>query len=307
MSTRPRRWAAVVATLLVAATGALLWPVAPAHSGSAQSWSLQFWSSPCAGDSGVTVVVDFQQLGGGAQAGCDPAGGGRVAAAVFPAVGFPLTDVQQTPGFTCRVSGKPASDPCVRTPPATAYWSLWWSDGRSGTWSYATVGVNSLQVPDGGYVAFSWQGQAGRALPGISPTPRRTAQPVPPPSDTPSPDKSPEKSPDKSPVRPPKNDPSGEQDDAQQEPEVAPSSAAPEPKQEEVEATPSPESSAEASGAPDPVPTDAASPDATASERVAPREEPGRLPGWLSGALILGVAGAATAAWWWRRPASGGA
>ena len=293
--------------MLVAATGALLWPVAPAHSGSAQAWSLQSWSSPCAGDSGVTVVVDFQQLGGGAQAGCDPAGGGRVAAAVFPAVGFPLTDVQQTPGFTCRVSGQPASDPCVRTPPATAYWSLWWSDGRSGTWSYATVGVNSLKVPEGGYVAFSWQGQAGRALPGISPTSRRTAEPVPPPSDTPSTDKSPEKSPDKSPVRPPKNDPANAPDKFDPQPETAPSPTASAPAPEEAESTPSSEPSEGVAAPPTTSPSPDSPTDAAASEPGAPREEPGRLPGLLSAALILGVAGAATAAWWWRRPASGGA
>ena len=32
-------------------------------------------------------------------------------------------------GYVCRVSGKPADDPCVNTPPADAYWGLFWSDG----------------------------------------------------------------------------------------------------------------------------------------------------------------------------------
>jgi hypothetical protein len=287
----------VAATLLVAATGALLWPLAPAHSGSAPPWSSRAWLGPCVGASGITVVVDFHQLGGGAQSGCDNAEG-HTAAQNFTSTGFPLEYVQQTPGFTCRVSGKPASDPCVRTPPATAYWSLWWSDGRSGSWSYATVGVGSLKVPQGGYVAFSWQGQSGRALPGISPTPRRAPEP-PPPSDTPSPDRSPDK--------PQQSDPPSTPDKGAEPPEdpVPPTESAPDP--DESGATPSAEPSedvAVASG--DPSPTTAASPDAPAARPVAPREEPGRLPGWLSAVLVLGLAGAATAAWWWRRTTSAG-
>ncbi|MGL5826884.1 MAG: hypothetical protein ACRCYU_19050 [Nocardioides sp.] len=126
----------------------------------------------CPGATGVTVVVDYHQLGGGAVTGCASAGGGKTASSVFPAAGFPLTYVARSPGFVCRVSGKPAADPCVNTPPATAYWSLWWSDGKSGSWTYSTLGVGSLRVPTGGYVAFSWQGQAGKAAPGIAPTKR---------------------------------------------------------------------------------------------------------------------------------------
>jgi hypothetical protein len=250
------------------------------------------------GDSGVTVVVDFHQLGGGAQSGCDTAEG-HTAAQNFTSTGFPLEYVQQTPGFVCRVSGKPSTDPCVRTPPATAYWGLWWSDGRSGTWSYATVGVGSLKVPEGGYVAFSWQGQSGRALPGISPTPRRAPEPSPPPSDTSSPDKSPDK--------PPQSDPPSAPDKVAEPPEdpASPTESGRDP--DKAEATPAPEPSEDVSAAPgESAPSAAASPDATAAQSVAPRDEPGRLPGWLSAVAILGLAGAATTTWWWRRPTSGG-
>lgn len=296
-------------TVLVAAPGALVWAVAPATAqfssaqfSFAQSWWALSASGACVGDSGVTVVVDFQQLGGGAQTGCDPAGGGRVAAATFSAAGFPLTYVQQTPGFTCRVSGKPASDPCVRTPPATAYWSLWWSDGKSGTWSYATVGAGSLKVPSGGYVAFSWQGQSGRALPGVSPAPRRSPEPAPAPTSSPTPDKAPDNAPDK----PPKSEPSGGQDKSEGQPEAAPSPTASTREPKQAERTPMLKPS-DASGDHEPAaPTADPSPEAAASEPAASGDEPGRLPGWFSLALILGLAGAAAAAWWWRRPASGG-
>lgn len=274
----------VAATLVVAAPGWL-------------SFAPTAHAAECAGSGGVTVVVDFHQLGGGVETGCDTAEG-HTAAQNFTSTGFPLDYVQQTPGFVCRVSGKPASDPCVRTPPATAYWSLWWSDGRSGTWSYSTVGAGSLKVPEGGYVAFSWQGQAGRALPGVSPTPRRTPEPAPAPSSTPSPDKSP---------KPPKNDPAVVQGEAEGRPEVAPTPTASAPKPEKAEVTPSPEPSEDAATVPgDASPTADASPDATSAQPMAPADEPGRLPGWLSVALILGLAGGATTAWWWRRPTSGG-
>ena len=137
----------------------------------------------CTGSTGVTVVVDHHQLGGGVQQACDADGGGRAASTVFPDSGFPLTYVQRQPGFVCRVAGAPSNDPCVNTPPASAYWSLWWSDGKSGTWTYASTGVGSLTVPDGGYVAFSWQGQDGKAAPGVTPTPRAaSSSPSPSPS-----------------------------------------------------------------------------------------------------------------------------
>ncbi|MGA8247490.1 MAG: hypothetical protein WB797_11335, partial [Nocardioides sp.] len=115
-------------------------------------------AATCGTANGVTVVVDFHQLGGGAETACDLHGAGRTAATQLSDVGHRLTYVQRQPGFVCRVDGDPSSDPCANTPPSDAYWSLWWSDGRSGKWSYSSAGVASLKVPAGGYVALSWQG-----------------------------------------------------------------------------------------------------------------------------------------------------
>jgi hypothetical protein len=122
------------------------------------------------------VIVDFHELGGGVQTACDPDGAGKTAAALFPANGFPLDYVQRQPGFVCRVSGKPADDPCVNTPPADAYWGLFWSNGTSGQWSYATSGAGGQKIPAGGSVAFSWQGSSNRAEPGVAP-PQHSSQP----------------------------------------------------------------------------------------------------------------------------------
>lgn len=138
----------------------------------------------CSSDTGVTVVVDFHELGGGVQTVCDPDGGGKTAATLFPANGFPLDYVQRQPGFVCRVSSKPAEDPCVNTPPADAYWGLFWSSGTTGTWSYSSSGAGSQKVPAGGSVAFSWQGSSSRAEPGVAP-PKHATQPSSQPSSSP--------------------------------------------------------------------------------------------------------------------------
>ena len=92
-----------------------------------------------------------------------------------------------SPASSAGSTALPASDPCVNTPPADAYWGLWWSDGESGSWSYASVGAGSLTVPDGGYVAFAWQ-SGSQSAPGVPATPHASssASPTSSPSSTPS-------------------------------------------------------------------------------------------------------------------------
>jgi hypothetical protein len=142
-------------------------------------------AAPCSTGHGVTVVVDFHQLGGGVGSACDARGAGKHASTQLADVGHTLTFAQRQPGFVCRVDGSPSSDPCINTSPADAYWSLWWSDGKSGTWSFSSEGVGSLSVPEGGYVGLSWQGGSGKAPPRV--TPRAHQSPPPSPSPTPSP------------------------------------------------------------------------------------------------------------------------
>jgi len=144
-------------------------------------------AATCDSAHGVSVVVDFHQLGGGVQTHCDRGGAGESAWSQLEDVGYDLTGVQRQPAFVCRINGKPSEeqDACVNTPPADAYWSLWWSDGKSGKWSYSSEGPGSLKVPEGGYVAMSWQSGTGKAPPGTSPTPHPT-QPSPSPTSHPS-------------------------------------------------------------------------------------------------------------------------
>ncbi len=174
MSTRPvvrpgRVLAAAVLTTAAAGIGVLAAPPAEAAG--------------CSGATGVTVVVDHGALGGGVDQSCNAGGGGKSATTQFTSVGYSFTYVQRQPGFVCRINGQPASDPCVNTPPVDAYWGLWWSDGASGTWSYSSVAAGSLTIPDGGYVAFAWQG-GSRSAPGV-PAPAHPSSPTSAPTSTP--------------------------------------------------------------------------------------------------------------------------
>ena len=155
------RLAAVI--LAVAAAGVVL----PSPAGA----------TTCGTASGVSVVVDFHELGGGAQSSCDAGGAGEYADQQFADAGYTLTPVNNEPGFVCQVDRLPQTR-CDRTPPANAYWSLWWSDGTSGKWKYSSVGVTSLKVPAGGYVALSWQKGNAQAPPRVAATSHSSASPT---------------------------------------------------------------------------------------------------------------------------------
>ncbi|MGA8987008.1 hypothetical protein, partial [Aeromicrobium sp.] len=119
------------------------------------------FAAACPSGTGVTVVVN-------SSVSCDGNGGGP-ASSNFAAGGHSLKYASRQPGFVCRVDGAPASDPCVNASPSDAYWALFWSDGKSGTWSYSSVGVGSLNVPTGGWVAFAFQSSNSRTYPGVRP------------------------------------------------------------------------------------------------------------------------------------------
>lgn len=123
-------------------------------------------AAACTKGTGVTVVVDGNQLGG-LSTTCVP-GGGSSATSAFSSAGVSLRYASRMPGFVCRVNNQPTSDPCVNTSPSTAYWSLWWSKG-DGTWTYSSLGVQSLSIPKGGWVAWSWQGQSATSAPSVTP------------------------------------------------------------------------------------------------------------------------------------------
>lgn len=268
-----RSLARVAAAAVLAAAAYAGIPAAPATAAG------------CPTDHGVTVVVDFHQLGGGVQTACVADGGGDTAAQLFPAAGFPLTYVQRQPGFVCRVSGKPADDPCANTPPADAYWGLYWSDGESGRWAYATSGAGGQHVPDGGYVAFSWQGSDDSTPPGTSPAPHPSASPSPThaPTHTAAPGHA-------SPSTAPSQSAS-----AGSSPSASPSATESSARPPHARKKPKPKPSES------PTPTPSGSPTASESPSLAPASsdpadpDGGGLPGWVAPVVILVLFGAAGA------------
>jgi len=144
-----RRAAALLAAVVVAA-GLVAAEARPA------------FAAACAPGTGVTVVVDFGPLGGGVTVGChtgDPATG----LAALTGAGFTVTGTQRWGlAFVCRIDGKPtpAQDPCVNTPPATAYWSYWHAS-PGGAWTYSTVGAGAYNPAVGS--VEGWRFGSGQA------------------------------------------------------------------------------------------------------------------------------------------------
>lgn len=258
-------------------------------------------ASTCGSGSGVTVVVDFHQLGGGAQSACDAGGAGEYADQQFADAGHVLTYVDNEPGFVCQVDASPDRT-CPRTPPANAYWSLWWSDGKSGTWQYASLGVKSLKVPDGGSVALSWQGQSSQAKPRVTPPGGGASSPSSSPSPHPSSSPRPSTGPGPSPSSVPGSaNPSGDRSTGS--PAKAGRHA------ENGSTDPSKVGKAKAKATHGPDQTQAGEPRGhTAVRDAAYAEDPGSggLPGWIA-PVVIGVlfAGAGTVALL-RRKRSGG-
>ncbi len=111
-------------------------------------------SGPCPGGSGVTVVVDFQELGGGVEARCAP-GQPSSGLDALTRAGVAFTGTVRFPGFVCRIAGRPAQDRCIDTSPSSAYWSYWVAD-RGGSWCYSTTGAASRRPPEGTVEGWSF-------------------------------------------------------------------------------------------------------------------------------------------------------
>ena len=168
---RPWRLPAIAALLL--SGGLVLVPQPSATLGA---------DGACPGTTGVTVVVDFQALGGGVVTRCAP-GSPASGFKALTAAGFTIGEVQNVPGFLCRIDGKPtvSQDRCVNTPPASAYWSYWHAS-RGGTWITSQEGGKTRKPPVGSVDgwSFSDDGSPGATPPpGITP-PAPAATPRPP-------------------------------------------------------------------------------------------------------------------------------
>jgi hypothetical protein len=107
----------------------------------------------CNATKGTVVAVDFGPWQGPVALGCDtssPASG----IALLTDTGFTTAgDQHDGPAFVCRIGSglfaggtqypTPAQDPCIVTPPASAYWSYWLAGPGATTWKYSPLTASS--------------------------------------------------------------------------------------------------------------------------------------------------------------------
>ncbi|GAA4011078.1 hypothetical protein GCM10022247_36770 [Allokutzneria multivorans] len=176
-----RRWAAVAAVagfLLAAATP----PISAQGKGT---------PGHCPDGNGVTVVIDFQDLGGSTIVRCAQ-GEQATGHAALRNAGISITGTNRWgEGFICRIEGKPApsAEPCIDTPPATAYWSYWHAP-NGGAWKYSDFGVMNRKPPLGSYEGWSFSKNRTATTnpqPRVKPQRPVAAPPSPPPAPPPPP------------------------------------------------------------------------------------------------------------------------
>jgi len=147
-SRRPGTQVGVLGVLLAAAALSAWVSTGPAAASSVPR-------PGCSTSRGVVVAVDLAPWGGRLAWGCDPrltTGLQALHVAGFTTGG----DDQDGDAFVCRIDGypPPAQEPCVTTPPASAYWSYWHADAGQRTWSYGQEGPLSYRPPAGSIDAW---------------------------------------------------------------------------------------------------------------------------------------------------------
>jgi hypothetical protein len=137
----------------------------------------------CTSTSGTIVAVDFSHWGGPLVRGCgvnSPSGYALLHAAGFTTAG----DAHDGPAFTCRIGNEafrhgteyptPAQDPCILTPPTTAYWSYWLAPAGKNRWTYSERGASSDEPKPGAVELWTFGGTntggtTGSGVPSFSP------------------------------------------------------------------------------------------------------------------------------------------
>lgn len=168
-----RRLLRAAAAVVVAVAGGAAF-AAPARAAGTAGY--------CADGNGVTVVVDFNELGGGVVIRCAP-GDQATGLSALKNAGFAVAGTSRWgEGFICRIEGRPgvSTEPCVDTPPATAYWSYWHAS-NGGSWTYSDRGVKNRKPPAGSFEGWSFsKGRSESTAPRPGAAPIRPAAPPPP-------------------------------------------------------------------------------------------------------------------------------
>jgi hypothetical protein len=152
----------VCSALLVGAaqaTGAAAENVANPDPGLIARWE------PCEPNTGVTVIVDDQQIGDGMiYVGC-ALGEQATGVQALEDAGFALAGTTTYGlGFICRIDGEPtfAEQSCEQTPGAGAYWS-YWRGKPGGRWGYSGGGADSPQSRSPVNSVEGWSFGGGKA------------------------------------------------------------------------------------------------------------------------------------------------
>jgi hypothetical protein len=156
------------------------WLLAPGQLAPASAGTV---AGACTTSKGVTVVVNFASLGGGTVTRCvSSATSSTTGLTALHSAGFSTAGTAHDgEGFVCRISGRPTEqqDPCIQTPPATAYWSYWHAT-NGGSWTYSSQGAMSHHVIVGGFEGWSFHSGSGSNTPPTSGNPTRPKpQPTP--------------------------------------------------------------------------------------------------------------------------------
>jgi prenyltransferase beta subunit len=126
----------------------------------------------CTTAAGVTVVIDFQDLGGGVSIRC-VSGEVDNGFAALTAAGINFQTATRAPGFLCKIAGLPAAEQCIQPAPTTAYWSYWLAN-RGGTWCYSSLGAGNILPPPGSVQGWSFslnRTDSDAPAPRVSPPP----------------------------------------------------------------------------------------------------------------------------------------
>lgn len=145
--------------------------------------SAQAASGKCADNTGLNVVVDFQD-GRAPIVRCVENWGGGTGLAGLQQAGFGLKGVAGSLDFICQINGFPTGESCDSYPKA-GFWSYWTSN--SGSWRFSNTGVTHTQLSAG-----DWQGMSFSSVnsthsnpaPRVSPTVPSAPKPKPTPKPT---------------------------------------------------------------------------------------------------------------------------
>ena len=126
----------------------------------------------CTTATGITVVIDFQDLGGGISTRC-VSGEVENGFQALTAAGINFQTATRAPGFLCKIAGLPATEQCIQPAPTTAYWSYWLAN-RGGTWCYSSLGAGNILPPPGSVQGWSFslnRTDSDAPAPRVSPPP----------------------------------------------------------------------------------------------------------------------------------------